>query len=97
MLTEKSITQQLRFHKLPFPEDLGRGWAVVVLEEITALFTKVGLQPSSEHGSGSLSPRGRGSGRGHRERRRESPGQKGLVPTRPYQADPFGMCVHGWR
>lgn len=29
MLTEKSITQQLRFHKLPFPEDLvGGGGAV---------------------------------------------------------------------
>lgn len=30
MLTEKSITQQLCFHKLPFPEDLGRGWATAV-------------------------------------------------------------------
>jgi hypothetical protein len=47
MLTEKSITQQLRFHKLPFPEDLGRRWGTVVLEEITALFQKVGLQPRS--------------------------------------------------
>lgn len=26
MLTEKSITQQLLFHKLPVPEDLGRTW-----------------------------------------------------------------------
>lgn len=38
MLTEKSITQQLRFHKLPFPEDSGVGG---ILEEITALFKKV--------------------------------------------------------
>lgn len=91
MLTEKSITQQLRFHKLPFPEDLGRGWATVVLEEIIALFKKVGLQPSSEQGSSCLSPGGRGSERGPWERRRESPGEKGLVPTRPYYADQCGM------
>lgn len=43
MLTEKSITQQLLFHKLPFPEDVGRGWATVVLEGVAALFQRVGL------------------------------------------------------
>lgn len=63
----------------------------MVLEEIIALFKKVGLQPSSEQGSSCLSPGGRGSERGPWERRRESPGEKGLVPTRPYYADQCGM------
>lgn len=84
MLTEKSITQQLRFHKLPFPEDLGRGWATVVLEEITAFFEKVGLRPSSEGAPAVSHPEGGEVREDLQERRRESPGEKGLVPTRPY-------------
>ena len=100
MLTEKSITQQLRFHKLPFPEDLGVGggeWATVVLEEITALFERVGLQPSPEHGSAVPHPEG-GEGSEDPERGRGSHLARRVLSQPGLTMQIHLACrVEGWR
>lgn len=88
MLTEKSITQQLLFHKVPFPEDLGRGGRggaggnhCFVPEPGPPGLLGPGLQlpPDRREGSG-----------GAPEPEQEGvTWEKGLVPTRPHHPEPF--------
>ena len=97
MLTEESITQQLHFHKLPFPEDSGRGVDHGGAGGITALFQNAGLQPSSERSSSCLLTRGRGDepegGESHLGRRILS--QPGFLTQGLIQQIHLECCVNG--